>query len=171
VLERAAGGELALLVVVGRDLVAELGAELVDRALARCPMIYQGTRSNPTGARALIVLPAAAFAERDGTFTNSGRRVQLFLETFPPLGEAKADWEIFQLLANRMGAAWDYRSAEEVFAELAKQAPEFAGLSYPIVGRQGALLRSARAGQPVPEPDPAALDRTPRIPIAPWGSR
>jgi NADH-quinone oxidoreductase subunit G len=170
-LERAARGELKLLYVVGRDLVAEFGAELVEAALAKSAMIYQGPLANSTSGRAQMVLPAAAFAERDGTLTNSHKRVQLFLEAFPPFGESKADWEIFQLLAKALGESWDYRSSQEVFEELAKTAAEFAGMTYEIVGQQGAALKSARGDAALPEPDPAALDRRGRIPVAPWGSR
>ncbi|HEX9637525.1 MAG TPA: 2Fe-2S iron-sulfur cluster-binding protein [Acidobacteriota bacterium] len=170
-LERAARGEIKLLYVVGRDLAAELGKEPVDVALSKAALIYQGPLANPTSARAQVVLPSAAFAERDGSFTNSAKRAQLFLEAFPPLGEAKADWEIFQLLAKELGESWDYRSAQEVFVELAKTAPEFAGMTHEILGQHGALLASARGGAALPEPDPSALDRSGKIPTAPWGSR
>ncbi len=80
--------------------------------------------------RADVVLPALSFAERDGTYTSGDRRVQRFYRALPPLGQGKPDWWVFQEVARRLGAAWSYAGAEPIFAELAGQAPAFAGLSY-----------------------------------------
>jgi len=83
-----------------------------------------------TAKEADVVLPALSFAERDGTYTSADRRVQRFYRALPPLGEGKADWEIAQEIAWRLGLTWDYHTAEEVFAEIASTQPRYAGLSY-----------------------------------------
>ena len=87
-----------------------------------------------------MVLPGCSFAEKDGTFSNSERRVQRVRKAIEPVGEARADWEIFQELSNRMGYPMNYQSAEEVFDEIAQVTPSYAGMSYRASGRGGALL-------------------------------
>lgn len=77
-----------------------------------------------------VVLPAAPSLEKDGTFTNTERRIQRFYKVLEPLGESKPDWEIIQLVANRLGADWNYTHPGEIMAEAADLAPLFAGVSY-----------------------------------------
>jgi NADH-quinone oxidoreductase subunit G len=71
-----------------------------------------------------------SFAERDGTYTSGDRRVQRFYRALPALGEGKADWEIVQDIAWRLGLKWDYQTTEEIFAEIATAYPPYAGLTY-----------------------------------------
>ncbi len=77
-----------------------------------------------------IVLPAAASLEKDGTFTNTERRIQRLYAVFDPPGEAKPDWQISQLIANRMGANWNYTHPSELMHEAASLTPLFAGVRY-----------------------------------------
>ena len=65
-----------------------------------------------------MILPAACFAEKDGTFSNTERRVQRVRKAVDPPGLARADWEILTDLARRMGLDWNYDSAEDVFKEI-----------------------------------------------------
>jgi len=84
-----------------------------------------------TAQLADVVFPAAAFAEVDGFFTNSDRRVQRIRKAADPPGEAKPDWWIVSQVARRMGAqGFDYESAEQVFDELCELSPTYHGLSY-----------------------------------------
>ncbi len=77
-----------------------------------------------------LVLPAAASLEKDGTFTSTERRIQRINKAMEPLGESKADWEIIQLIANRMGGNWNYKHPSEIMDEVARLTPLFAGVSY-----------------------------------------
>src|SRR5260370_26948114 len=77
-----------------------------------------------------LVVPAWASLEKDGTFTNTERRIQRLYKAMEPLGESKSDWEIIQLIANRMGAKWNYTHPSEIMDEVARLTPLFAGVSY-----------------------------------------
>ena len=66
-----------------------------------------------------VVLPAAASLEKEGTFTSTERRIQRIYKAMEPLGESKPDWEIIQLIANRMGADWNYTHPSEIMDEVA----------------------------------------------------
>jgi formate dehydrogenase alpha subunit len=100
----------------------------------------------PTTELAHLVLPGCSFAEKDGTFSNSERRVQLVRKAIEPVGEARADWQIFRELSTRMGYPMSYQSAEEVFEEIAKVTPSYAGMSY-------ARLEGDGLCWPCPTPD------------------
>ena len=77
-----------------------------------------------------MIFPGACFAEKEGVFTNSERRVQLVRKAVDPPGECRADWEILLAFANACGAEWSYSSPKEIFREMVKDAPKFAGLSH-----------------------------------------
>ena len=77
-----------------------------------------------------VVLPAAPSLEKDGTFTNTERRIQRLYEVFKPLGESKPDWWIIQAIANRLGAHWKYEHPADIMHEAASLAPMFAGVTY-----------------------------------------
>lgn len=84
-----------------------------------------------TAQYADIILPAASFAEKDGTFANTERRVQRVRKAFDPVGQSKPDWEITCEIARRMnGKGFNYRDAEAVFEEIRKVTPSYKGISY-----------------------------------------
>src|SRR5581483_1501286 len=93
-------------------------------------MIVQDLFLTETAQKADVVLPAASWAERDGTFTNTERRVQLFIRTLEPMGQARPDWQIIQNLATQLGAKWEYRSASDVIDEIAQRVPLYAKMSH-----------------------------------------
>jgi formate dehydrogenase alpha subunit len=93
-----------------------------------------------TAELAHVVLPGASFAERDGTFTGTDRRIQRVRRAIEPLGEARADWLIICQLAQRMGAAgFDFASPAEVTNEIAAVTPIYGGVSYERLEREGFL--------------------------------
>ncbi|MDD1670124.1 MAG: molybdopterin-dependent oxidoreductase, partial [Methanomicrobiales archaeon] len=94
-----------------------------------------------TAQLANVVLPAGCFAEKDGTQTSTERRVQRWRKAVNPPGEAKADWQIISELAGKMGFAkqFPYKSAEEIFNEVAKVTPSYAGMSYARLEKPEAL--------------------------------
>jgi len=78
-----------------------------------------------------VVLPGASFAETDGTFTNSERRVQRVRKAIEPVGEARPNWQIIASVARAMGSqVFEYGSAEEIFQEIACLTPSYRGMSY-----------------------------------------
>lgn len=83
-----------------------------------------------TAQYAHVVLPARSFLEKEGTVTNTERRVQLMHKVLPPVGEAKDDWWIIQEIANRMGANWNYKKSEDIFEEIRKVTPSYKGITY-----------------------------------------
>jgi formate dehydrogenase alpha subunit len=84
-----------------------------------------------TAQLAHVVLPAASFAEKDGTFTNTERRVQRVRKAVQPVGQSKADWEIVCEIAKRMGrSGFDYTSASQIMCEINCLTPSYAGITY-----------------------------------------
>ena len=77
--------------------------------------------------------------ERDGTYTNTERRVQHVRKGVNPPGDARADWEIIADLATRMGYEMKYRSAEAIFNEITELTPSYAGISYKRLEKEGGL--------------------------------
>jgi len=145
VLAEAEAGRLAVLWVFGHDLLAAGWPEArVRAALDRVEcLVFQGPNGNATSERAHLVLPSAAYTEREGTFTNFEGRVQRFWPALEPPGEARADWEILADVARAVGHDWRPARAEQVFRELAVAVPAFAGLSYRTLRDHGALVTGA----------------------------
>jgi NADH-quinone oxidoreductase subunit G len=141
VLAAARAGALAVLWIFHEDLLASgWPAEEVRAALdgVGC-LVFQGPNAHATSDRAHIVLPAAAWVEREGTWTNAEGRVQCFWRAVEPLGEARPDWEILADVGRALGQDWRPARAEHVFRELAGAVPAFAGLSYRGLGDRGAV--------------------------------
>jgi predicted molibdopterin-dependent oxidoreductase YjgC len=84
-----------------------------------------------------VVLPAACYAEKDGTFTNTERRVQRIRQAVRPPGEARPDWAILCDLSAAMGYPMSYRHPGEVFDEIAGLTPSMAGISYERIDKVG----------------------------------
>jgi len=111
-------------------------------------LVVQDIFLTETAQLAHVVLPGVSFAERDGTFTGTDRRIQRVRKAVEPLGEARPDWEIICLLAQRMGASgFDFASPGEVTDEIARVTPLYGGVSYERLEQEGFLQ------WPVPTPD------------------
>lgn len=100
-------------------------------------VVAQDLFINESGAYADVFLPATSWAEKDGTFTNTDRRVQRVRQAIAPLGQARPDWQILCDLAKRIEARlgrptafWEYTHPAEVLAEMGKLVPEYAGVRY-----------------------------------------
>jgi formate dehydrogenase alpha subunit len=108
-------------------------------------LVAQDLFINESAAFADVFLPATPFAEKDGTFTNTDRRVQRVRTAQPPRGQARPDWQIICDLAKRLetrlgrevSAGWEYESPAEVFAEMASVVPDFAGVTYERIDKVG----------------------------------
>ncbi len=92
--------------------------------------VVQDVIMSETARYADVVLPASPSLEKEGTFTNTERRIQRLYQVFEPLGESKPDWRIIQDIANALGANWNYSHPSEVMDEVASLTPLFAGVNY-----------------------------------------
>ncbi|HEX4049580.1 MAG TPA: formate dehydrogenase subunit alpha [Steroidobacteraceae bacterium] len=102
-------------------------------------LVVQDLFLTETAFHADVVLPASAFAEKTGTFTNTDRRVQLGRPALRPPGDARQDWWIIQEIAKRLGLDWTYSGPAEVFAELAITTPSFKNITWERLEREGAV--------------------------------
>lgn len=127
-------GELKVLYIKGEDTItSDSNAGDVGEALRMLEfLIVQDVNFSETAAYADLVLPASPSLEKDGTFTSTERRIQRLYKALVPLGESKPDWEIIQLIAQRLGGAggWHYKHPSDVMDEVARLTPLFAGVSY-----------------------------------------
>ena len=97
-------------------------------------LVVQELFENEITAAADVVLPAASYAEQDGTFTNNDGFVQRVRQSIPPLHQSKPDWMITDQLAKELGMDWGYGlSASAVFREIGEKVPAFAGMRYPLL--------------------------------------
>ena len=147
ILAAAAAGKVRALWIVADDLLASApGRALVEQALERCELVIVNelflTR---TAARAHVVFPVAAFAEKDGSTLNSEGRLQRSNRALSPRPGSRPDWEVFQDVARALGADWRYRTAEDVFREIARVVPGFNGLSYATLLPNGGWASGAPA--------------------------
>ena len=102
-------------------------------------LVVQDIFLTETAAYADVVLPASAKAEKDGTFTNTNRQVQMARQVVPPPGEARQDWELIQELAQRLGLGWSYGHVSEVFTEMASVMPSLANFTWERVDREDSV--------------------------------
>ncbi len=108
--------------------------ELASAEFLVCQDIFQ----NETTRFAHVVLPAAAWSENDGTFTNSERRVNRVRTASPAPGDAKPNWWIFREIARRMGQVWTSDSAREIWDnEISVLAPQLCGIKYGRIENDG----------------------------------
>jgi formate dehydrogenase major subunit len=115
-------------------------------ALARLEhLVVQDLFLTETAFHADVVLPASAFAEKSGTFTNTDRRVQLARPVVAPPGDARQDLWIVQEIARRLGLDWNYAGPAQVFAEMAMTMPSLANITWERLEREGAVTYPADA--------------------------
>ena len=125
-------GKIRAMYVVGENpLMSEPSLEHARQAMEQLEfLVVQDIFPTDTAFMADVILPAAAFAEKDGTFTNTERRVQRLRKALDPPGEAKPDWEIVSALADKMGYPFDYHSSDEIMEEIASIAPIYGGVHH-----------------------------------------
>jgi formate dehydrogenase alpha subunit len=121
----------AMFIVGENSVMSDPDTHHITRALSSAEfLVVEDIFLTETAAMADVVLPAACWAEKEGTFTNSERKVQRVRKAVEPPGEAKPDWEILSEIGKRLGLATDYASSEEVFNEMASLTPSYGGISY-----------------------------------------
>jgi len=137
--EAAQSKDLRAMYVMGEDpVLTDADANHVRKGLEALDfLVVQDIFMSETAKLADVVLPGASFAEKDGTFTNTERRVQLVNQAIKPLGNSKADWEIICELATRMGFPFSYESPAAIMLELASVTPQYGGVNFERLGSQG----------------------------------
>ena len=110
-------------------------------------LVVQDLFVTETAFHADVILPASAFAEKSGSFTNTDRRVQLAREVIKPPGDARQDLWIIQEIGKRMGLPWNYSGPGEVFTEMAQLMPSLQNITWERLLREGAVT------YPVDDPD------------------
>ncbi len=147
-IERIAQGDIRAMYIVGENpLLSEPNLHHATELIRSLDfLVVQDLFLHETAQLADVVLPACSFAEKDGTFTNSERRVQRVRRAIAPVGESRPDWEIVCDLARRMAPAtgvdprqFSYAGSSEVFAEMARLTPFLRGLSHERLDREGGL--------------------------------
>ena len=149
--DAAVAGDLRALIVFGEDIAqTDPDSGHVRAAIDACELVVsQEIFLSETARLADVVLPAAAFLEKDGTFTNFDRRVQRVRPAVAPPGQARPDFEIIRALGEALGADLGCATSAEAFAEMASLTPTFGGISHERLDREGAIAwPCAAAGSP-----------------------
>jgi formate dehydrogenase major subunit len=125
-------GKLKAMYLYGEEMsLVDSNANLVEDAFSKLEFfVVQEIFFSQTCRFADVVLPAAPSLEKEGTFTNTERRIQRLYQVFEPLKGTKPDWQIIQEIANRLSAGWSYEHPSEIMRELASLTPLFAGVTY-----------------------------------------
>jgi len=132
-------GKMKAMYVVGENpMMSEPYLAHVKKAMSKLEfLVVQDVFPTETAVLADVILPAAAFAEKIGTFTNTERRIQKLNKAVEPPGEARPDWRIVSDLANKMGHPFDYESAQDVMEEIASLTPIYGGIHYDRLDNYG----------------------------------
>jgi formate dehydrogenase alpha subunit len=132
-------GKLKALYVIGENpLVSDPDLNHCEKSLGNLDFfVVQDIFMTETAQLADVVLPAVCFAEKDGTFSNTDRRVHLVNKAVEPPGEAWDDWKITCEIATRMGYQMKYESAEKIMEEISKVTPSYGGITYDRIAYEG----------------------------------
>jgi formate dehydrogenase major subunit len=125
-------GKLRSLYVKGEDMsTADSNQNDVHEAFGKLEfLVMQDCFFTDACRFADVILPASPALEKDGTFTSTERRIQRLHQAMEPLGDSLPDWRILQLVANKLGAGWNYTHPSQIMEEAASLAPMFAGVTY-----------------------------------------
>lgn len=139
ILHAAHEGKVKALYVMGENpMLSDPDLNHAREALNHLDLlIVQDILLSETAELAHVVLPAACFAEKDGTFSNTERRVQRVRKAVEAPGRAKADWEILQELSTQMGYPMSYASPEDIMNEIHALTPSYAGITYDRIEKTG----------------------------------
>ena len=140
--EAAGDGRVRALYMMGENpMLSDADVNHVRHCLEETEfLVVQDIFLTETAEMADVVLPAASFAEKDGTFTGTDRRVQRVRKAVEPVGSSKADWEIICELAQQMGASgFDFASPSDVMDEIASVTPLYGGVAFERLEEEGSL--------------------------------
>lgn len=131
IMDGAHHGDIKALYILGENpMLSDPDITHVEKALENLEfLVVQDLFLTETAMLADVVLPGASFAEKDGTFSNTERRVQRVRKAIEPQA-GKADWEVLADIMTRMGYPQDYKCAEDVFVEITRVTPQYGGMTY-----------------------------------------
>jgi formate dehydrogenase alpha subunit len=138
--EAAHSGKVNALYLIGENpVVTEADTKFVEKTIPHLQLlVVQDIFLTETAQLADVVLPAASFAEKDGTFTNTERRVQRVRKAIEPIGDSRPDWMIICDIAKHMGArGFDYESPEQIMEEIRELTPSYGGITYERIRQTG----------------------------------
>jgi len=139
-MDAAVEGKLKAMFVLGEDpVLTDPDANHIKKALTKMDFVVaQEIFMSETAKYADVILPGASFAEKDGTFSSSERRVQRVRKAIEPIGDSRPDWWIICELAKRMGYdKMNYESPRQIWDEMASLSPIFAGINYDRIEHTG----------------------------------
>src|ERR1700761_7278514 len=146
------GGVRGMYMLGENPFLSDPNINKVRKALAKLDfLVVQDIFLTETAEFADVILPASSYLEKDGTYTNTDRRVQLGHKVLDTPGQARVDWEVVQEIANRVGLDWRYASPRDIFEEMVTVIGSYKNLTYDNLGPTGKLY---------PNPDPARSDGT-----------
>jgi len=147
---KAGKGEIKVLYIMGENpMLSDPDLNHVQEALEKTEfLVVQDIFLTETAVLADVVLPAASFAEKDGTFTSTERRVQRVRKAIEPPGQARADWEILVEVMKRLGYDKQYRNAAEILDEAATVTPQYGGISFARIEECGLQWPCPNADHP-----------------------
>lgn len=136
--DHANAGEIKAMYILGENpVLTDPNSNHIRSGLDKLEfLVVQELFLTETAEYADVVLPAASFAETDGTFTNTERRVQRVRKAIEPL-PGRANWQAMMALGTKMGYPMHYRNPEEIFVEMAALTPSYAGISYARLEEKG----------------------------------
>ena len=138
------GGVRGMYMLGENPFLSDPNINKVRKALSALEfLVVQDIFLTETAEFADVVLPASSYLEKNGTYTNTDRRVQLGRKVLDLPGQARVDWEIVQDIAQRIGLDWHYTSSRDVFDEMVSLMPNYANLSYDNLGGTGKLYPNA----------------------------
>ncbi len=139
IMHAAHEGKIKGLYIMGENpAVSDPDSTHVEEALKNLDfLVVQDIFLTETARMAHVVLPAVSFAEKNGTFTNTERRVQRVRRAIEPIGDSRPDWRIIADLSTRLGYPMSYASAEEIFEEIRTVTPSYAGITYKRIEKEG----------------------------------
>ena len=138
-IESALRGEIRAMYIVGENpALTEPHTAHTRKALQQLDFIVvQDIFPTETAVLADVILPAAAFAEKNGTYTSTERRVQKLNKALEPPAEAKADWQIISMIAKKMGYDFPYENTEDINEEMTSLTPIYGGMQYDRLANYG----------------------------------
>jgi len=138
IMNAAGKGKVKGLYIMGENpLLSDPDVNHVRKALKKLDfLVVQDIFLTETAELADVVLPACGFAEKDGTFTNTERRVQLLQKVLDPPGESRLDWDVLSEVAQRMGYKMSYPNAAEIAEEIASLTPIYGGITHDRLGEE-----------------------------------
>ena len=138
-MEKGPDGGIKSLYIIGENpMVSDPDLNHAKKTLEKMDfLVVQDIFLTETAKMADVVLPSASFAEKEGTFANTERKVQRVRKAVGSPGEAREDWKIISDLSSRMGYFMDYKSAEAIMEEIAQVTPSYCGINYDRLKNDG----------------------------------